>query len=143
MKLYLYGYRHGIRSSRKLEREAQTNIEAIWLLKGLCPHYKTIANFRKDNHKAFRAVFRSFVLLLKDLELIEGHTVAIDSFKIRASNSLKNNFNHKKLDRHLEYIDKQIDQYEKDLETEDQVDERQALEAKLTERKEKKINTQK
>jgi transposase len=138
MKLYLYGYRHGIRSSRKLEREAQTNIEAIWLLKGLCPHYKTIANFRKDNHKAFRAVFKSFVLLLKDLGLIEGHTVAIDSFKIRASNSLKKNFNHKKLDRHLEYIENQIDQYEKELETEDQQDERQALETKLTERKEKK-----
>lgn len=138
MKLYLYGYRHGIRSSRKLEREAQTNIEAMWLLIGLCPHYKTIANFRKDNHKAFRAVFRSFVLLLKDLDLIDGHTVAIDSFKIRASNSLKKNFNHKKLDRHLGYIENQIDQYEKQLQEQDQSEEKQALETKLTERKEKK-----
>jgi transposase len=119
MKLYLYGYRHGIRSSRKLQREAKTNMEAIWLLKGLSPHYKTIANFRKDNPGAFREVFRKFVLLLRDWDLIEGQTVAIDSFKIRASNSLKGNFNEAKLKRHLAYIDDQIDQYQAQLDAAD------------------------
>lgn len=144
MKLYLYGYRYGIKTTRKLEREAKTNIEAIWLLKGLRPHYKTIANFRKDNRKAFRAVFRSFVLLLKEMDLIDGDTVAIDSFKIRASNSLKKNFNHKKLDRHLQYIDDQIAQYEKDLEeielleNKEEEERKQELETKLKQRKEKK-----
>jgi transposase len=44
-KLYLYGYRHGIRSSRRLEREAGRNLELIWLLKELKPKYRTIANF--------------------------------------------------------------------------------------------------
>ena len=54
LKLYLYGYRYGIRTTRKLEREAQTNIEAMWLLSGLRPRYKTIADFRKNHSKAFR-----------------------------------------------------------------------------------------
>ena len=89
----MYGYRYGIRTSRKLEREAQTNMEAMWLLEGLHPKYETIANFRKDHSKAFREVFRRFVCLLKEWKPIDGETVAIDSFKIRGSNSLKNNLN--------------------------------------------------
>jgi len=137
MKLYLYGYRYGIRTSRKLEREAQTNIEAMWLLSGLRPKYKTIADFRKDHSKAFREVFRRFVCLLKEWDLIEGKTVAIDSFKIRGNNSLKNNFNEKKLKRHLEYIDNQIKDYEDMLDTSDKEEDKKEIEEKISERKEK------
>jgi transposase len=137
LKLYLYGYHYGIRTTRKLEREAHTNMECMWLLTGLRPKYKTIADFRKDHSKAFRNVFRRFVWLLKEWDLIEGQTVAIDSFKIRASNSLKKNFNDKKLKHHLEYIDNQIRAYEEQLEKSDQEEEIKALNAKITERKEK------
>lgn len=137
MKLYLYGYRYGIRTSRKLEREARTNIEAMWLLSGLMPKYKTIADFRKNHSKAFREVFRRFVCLLKEWELIDGKTVAIDSFKIRGSNSLKNNFNQKKLKNHLEYIDVRISEYEAMLNDCDKEEDKKELEAKLEERKEK------
>ena len=137
MKLYLYGYRYGFNTARKLEREAQTNLEAMWLLSGLHPKYKTIADFRKNHRKAFREVFRRFVCLLKEWNLIEGETVAIDSFKIRGSNSLKNNFNEKKLKRHLEYIDKQIREYEELLDMCEKEEEKKQLEAKLKERKEK------
>ena len=137
MKLYLYGYRYGFNTARKLEREAQTNLEAMWLLSGLHPKYKTIADFRKNHRKAFREVFPRFVCLLKEWNLIEGETVAIDSFKIRGSNSLKNNFNEKKLKRHLEYIDKQIREYEELLDMCEKEEEKKQLEAKLKERKEK------
>jgi len=106
LKLYLYGYHYGIRTTRKLEREAQTNMECMWLLTGLRPKYKTIADFRKDHSKVFREVFRRFVWLLKQWNLAEGQTIAVDSFKIRASHSLKKNFNEKKLLHHLEYIDR-------------------------------------
>jgi transposase len=112
LKLYLYGYHYGIRSSRKLEREARLNLEAQWLTLCQCPRYKTIADFRKNHSGAFRRVFRSFVRLLRDWELADGQTVAIDSFKIRAQNSLKNNLNQNKIDRHLEYIDNKIAEYE-------------------------------
>ena len=138
MKLYLYGYHHGIRTSRKLEREAHTNIECMWLLAGLRPMYKTIADFRKNHCKAFREVFRRFVYLLKQWDLVEGETIAIDSFKIRASNSLKNNFNEKKLKRHLKYIDARIKEYEDLLDTCDKEEDREKIETRLAERKEKR-----
>ncbi|MCK4921605.1 MAG: IS1182 family transposase [Bacteroidales bacterium] len=137
LKLYLYGYRYGIRTTRKLEREAQTNIEAMWLLTGLRPKYKTIADFRKNHSKAFREVFRRFVCLLKDWKLIDGQTVAIDSFKIRGNNSLKNNFNDKKLSHHLAYIDAQISEYEALLDVADKQEDKKGIEEKLKERKEK------
>jgi len=137
LKLYLYGYRYGIRTTRKLEREAQTNIEAMWLLSGLRPRYKTIADFRKNNSKAFREVFRRFICLLKEWNLIEGETVAIDSFKIRGNNSLKNNFNEKKLKQHLEYIDAQISEYEAMLDACDKQEDLDEIKKKLAERREK------
>jgi transposase len=142
LKLYLYGYRYGIRTTRKLEREAQTNVEAMWLLSGLKPKYKTISDFRKNHSKAFREVFRRFVCLLKEWNLIEGQTLAIDSFKIRANNSLKNNFNESKLKRHLEYIEIQIKQYESQLDTNDKEEDRQELENKIAERREQQSNYQ-
>jgi transposase len=112
MKLYLYGYHYGIRTSRKLEREASLNLEAMWLTSCQNPKYKTIADFRKDHAKAFRAVFRSFVGLLKKWNLIDGKTIAVDSFKIRAQNSFKNNLNQARIDRHLGYIDREEDRKE-------------------------------
>jgi transposase len=143
LKLYLYGYRYGIRTTRKLEREAHTNIEAMWLLSGLRPKYKTIADFRKNHSKAFREVFRRFVCLLKEWNLIEGETVAIDSFKIRGNNSLKNNFNDKKLRHHLGYIDAQISEYETLLDASDKKEDKKELAQKIEERKEKKSKYQK
>jgi transposase len=137
LKLYLYGYRYGVRTTRKLEREAQTNFEAMWLLSGLRPKYKTIADFRKNHPKSFREVFRRFVCLLKEWKLIEGETVAIDSFKIRGSNSLKNNFNESKLKRHLDYIENQIKEYEAALDANDKEEDKKELEKKIAERKNK------
>ena len=93
LKLYLYGYKNKIRSSRRLAKSCKINIEVIWLLKGLKPSARTIAYFRKNNAAAFKKTFRFFVSLLKDWKLIRGETIAIDSFKIRAQIALKNNFN--------------------------------------------------
>jgi len=86
LKLYLYGYLQGIRSSRKLERETRSNLEAIWLAEGLqpgylCPPkagYKTIADFRKVNSSALKATHRDFLLLCKELSLFGGEEVAVD-----------------------------------------------------------------
>ncbi len=118
MKIYLYGYQNSIRSCRKLETACKTNIEMMWLVHEQKPNFKTIANFRQDNPQAFKKVFRYFVALLKDWKLIDGKTIAIDSFKIRAQNSLKNNFNERKVKRHIDYIDQRITEYEKALDKE-------------------------
>lgn len=138
MKLYLYGYQYGIRSCRKLEHSTIVNIEVMWLLRGRRPHYKTIANFRKENATAFRSVFRYFVSVLKDWKLIGGKQVAIDSFKIRAQNSLKNNYNEAKIERHLEYIDGKINEYLSEMERADKGDERAELQSKVDHQQEKR-----
>src|SRR5215467_11186348 len=78
LKLYLYGYLNQVRSSRRLEREARRNIEVIWLLRGLTPGYRTIANFRKDNAAGLRAANREFVVLARSLDLLGGELVALD-----------------------------------------------------------------
>jgi transposase len=132
LKLYIYGYKYGIRSSRQLEREARLNMEAMWLLSGVHPKYHTIADFRKQNKKVFREIFRKFVVLLKEWELIEGETIAIDSFKIRAQNSLKNNFNDKKIEMHMAYIDEKIAAYQTMLDESDKEEDRQDMEKKIS-----------
>lgn len=122
LKLYLYGYLNRIRSSRRLEHETYRNLEVIWLLKKLTPDFKTIADFRKDNKKALKAVFRQFVHLCDEWKLFGKERVAIDGTKIRACNSKRNNYSAKKLERHIHYIDEKIDTYLQELEEGDQAE---------------------
>mgnify|MGYP001386905231 CR=1 FL=1 len=115
LKLYIYGYLNRQRSSRQLEKECKRNIEVIWLLKNLHPDHNTISNFRRDNPKAIKKVFRETVKIAKYFNLIGGTLVAGDSTKLRAQNSKENNFNQKKIDRHLTYIENKLAEYEKVL----------------------------
>ncbi len=119
LKLYVYGYLNHIRSSRLLEKECKRNIEVMWLMKELVPDHNTISNFRRDNEKAIRKVFRFTVSIAKEFNLIGGTLVAGDSTKLRAQNSKKNNFNEAKIERHLAYIDAKLDEYNKALATAD------------------------
>lgn len=115
LKLYIYGYLNKIRSSRGLEKECKRNIELIWLMKGLVPDHNTIANFRKDNPKSIKKVFRATVNIAKNLDLIGGVLLAGDGTKLRAQNSKKNNYNQKKIDRHIAYIETKLAEYSKSL----------------------------
>jgi len=115
LKLFLCGYLNSTRSSRKLEKAAKINIEVMWLMKGLQPDHNTISNFRRDNPKAIKKVFRASVQIAKNFDLIGGKLIAGDSTKLRAQNSKKNNFNQKKIDRHLAYIENKLHQYNKQL----------------------------
>jgi transposase len=83
LKLYLYGYLNRIRSSRRLEAEASRNLELMWLLGGLRPDFKTIADFRRDNRGAFKALFKQFNLLCRKLGLFGAELVAIDGASSR------------------------------------------------------------
>ena len=111
LKIYLYGYLNGLRSSRKLEKECVRNIELQWLLCGLVPNYHSISDFRKENPSGLKKLFKVFVSFLKDADLIAGETIAIDGTKSRAHNSKKANFNQKKIDRHLAYIEEKTQEY--------------------------------
>lgn len=120
LKLYVYGYLNSIRSSRALEKECQRNIELMWLLHQLVPDHNTISNFRRDNEKAIRKVFRHTVSIAKHFELIGGRLIAGDSTKLRAQNSKKNNFNEGKITQHLQYIEKRLQEYNSALEQADE-----------------------
>ena len=115
LKLYIYGYLNKTRSSRDLEKECKRNIEVLWLLRGLEPDHNTISNFRRDNPKAIKKVFRATVEIAKHFELIGGKLVAGDSTKLRAQNSKKNNYNQKKIDRQIIYIDNKLEEYNQQL----------------------------
>ena len=108
-----------IRSSRQLEKECIRNIELKWLLRDLIPDHNTISNFRRDNSKAIKKVFRATVKLAKHFDLIGGKLLAGDGTKLRAQNSKKNNYNQKKIDRHLAYIESKLEEYNAILAQED------------------------
>ncbi len=111
LKIYLYGYLNKIRSSRGLERECGRNIELMWLTEGLKPSYKTIADFRKNNPKALKEVFREFVLLCKNIDLIEGSVVAVDGAFLRANASKNQLIMKKGALRELEKVEHEIAEY--------------------------------
>ncbi len=119
LRLFIYGYLNRIRSSRQLEKECKRNLEVMWLMRGLVPDHNTISNFRKDNPKAIQKVFRATVQLAKHFDLIGGKLIAGDSTKMRAQNSKKNNFNQKKIERHIAYIEAKLEEYSGILASED------------------------
>lgn len=119
LRLYLYGYLNQIRSSRKLERETQRNVELIWLLKRLQPDFKTIANFRRDNGAAFSATCRAFVKFCRGEQLISGELVAIDGSKFGAVASKRGVVSRPQLEKRVRELDADIAKYLLELENAD------------------------
>ncbi len=119
LKLYLYGYLYGVRSSRRLERECRRNLEVMWLLRKLTPDFKTIADFRRDNVDHIRPLFQRLVALCRELRLLEGDLVAIDGSKFRAVNSRDRNYNRAKLADRMKSMEKSIDRYLRELDEND------------------------
>src|ERR1700736_3614611 len=119
LKLYIYGYLNRIQSSRRLERETQRNVELIWLTGRLCPDFKTIADFRRDNGKAIRRVCREFVVLCRSLNLFSDALVAIDGSKFKAVNGRDKNFTDHKLKARMQQLEESIARYLADLDRAD------------------------
>jgi len=119
LKIYLYGYLNRLQSSRRLEREAQRNIELMWLVGRLAPDFKTIADFRKDNGAAIRAVCHQFVELCRQLKLFTGAVVAIDGSKFKAVNNRDKNYTVAKVTGRMEQVDASIARYLRALDRSD------------------------
>jgi transposase len=119
LKIYIYGYLNRVQSSRRLEREAQRNVELIWLTGRLMPDFKTIADFRKDNGKAIRSVCREFILLCRSLNLFSEAIVAIDGSKFKAVNNRDKNFTDRKLKARMEQLEESIGRYLAELDRAD------------------------
>lgn len=111
LRLYLYGYLHQVRSSRRLEAECGRNLEVIWLMRKLAPDFKTIADFRKDNAAAFTAVLRQFNQLCRQLDLFGGQLLAIDGTKVKAVNAADQNWTLTKLARQDARLETRLQEY--------------------------------
>ena len=111
LKLYMYGYSNHIRSSRRLQKEAARNVEVMWLLKKIVPDFRCIADFRKDNAKAIKEVFRAFVKLCNGAGLLSHESVVIDGSKFRAVNADNKSYISANVSKVLKDIDAKIDQY--------------------------------
>ncbi len=111
LKLYLYGYTQNIRSSRKLEKATHENIPFIWLMNELKPDFKTISNFRKNNKKSFKLIFRAFNKYCYNMNLIDLELLAIDGTFLDAVNHNSKNYTKNKLNSFLTLIDKRINEY--------------------------------
>jgi len=119
LKLYIYGYLNRVRSSRRLEAECHRNVEVIWLLRALKPDFKTIADFRADNRKAFRAVFRQFVVLCRKLDLFGRELLGVDGTRIKAVNNKDRNYTKNSLEKFIKAVDERLDEYLKRLDEDD------------------------
>ena len=143
--IYIYGYMHRVRSSRQLDKACRTNVELFWLNRNLKPCYKTIANFRKDNKDGFKSLFIAFRDFCKQLNLYGNKVVAVDGSKFRGQNSMKNNYNIRKVDKHLLYIENQHKEYLQSLDNNDADEEKlnklNQRKAKYTQLKEQLQNT--
>lgn len=123
LKLYIYGYLNKVQSSRKLEREANRNLELIWLLERLAPDFKTISNFRKDNVLAIKSVCRQFVMLCKQMNMFAESLIAIDGSRFSAVNNRDRNYTKAKIQRRIDAINKSLDRYLSQLDSFDRQDE--------------------
>jgi transposase len=119
LKIYVYGYLNRIQSSRRLEREAQRNVELMWLTGRLAPDFKTIADFRHDSGKGIRNVCRRFVELCRELKLFSQAVVAVDGSKFKAVNTRDRNFTPSKVKKRQEQIEDSIKRYLDALDTAD------------------------
>ena len=119
LKLYMYGYSNHIRSSRRLQKEAARNVEVMWLLKKIVPDFRCIADFRKDNAKAIKEVFRAFVKLCNGAGLLSHESVVIDGSKFKAVNADNKSYISANVSKVLKDIDAKIDQYMDEMDARD------------------------
>lgn len=119
LKLYMYGYLNHIRSSRRLQKEAARNVEVIWLLKKVVPNFRCIADFRKDNAKAIKEVFKAFVRLCSKADLLSRESVVIDGSKFRAVNADNKSYVSSNVTKVLLDVEEKINQYMEELDKAD------------------------
>ena len=111
LKLHIYGYLNGVKSSRKLEKECHRNIELMWLTNCITPDHGTISAFIKDNRKAFKRVMQKLTLDLKSFGLVDLSLFTVDGTKIRAQNSKNNTISLTTIEKKMEYVNEQIEKY--------------------------------
>jgi transposase len=146
LKLFVYGYSYGTKSSRKLEREIYHNLSFIWLMGSLKPDHKTIAEFRRKNKEALKKVLRQCARMCLKLDLIAGNVLFVDGTKIRANAARGKTHDQAYYEQHLSEIDGRIEQLVEECEKIDQIEEGQKswveMDHELTQKKQLKERIQ-
>lgn len=133
LKLFVYGYFNGVRSSRKLAKQAKINKEVIWLINGLQPKYRVIADFRKDNIDSLTKVFESFVQYCIELGLYGKELIAVDGTKLEASASKRKHYSKNKINKMKQLVQNKVNEYIHDLESNDLSEDNEQIQLKRDE----------
>jgi transposase len=146
LKLFVYGYSYGTKSSRKLERETHHNLSFMWLMGGLKPDHKTIAEFRRKNKETLKKVLRQCARMCLKLNLIAGNVLFVDGAKIRANAARAKTHDQAYYEQHLLEIDRRIEQLVEECEKIDEMEEGQKswveMDRELTQKKQLKERMQ-
>lgn len=129
-KLYIYGNRKGIRSSRKLAESCKVNLEVKWMLGGVEPDFRTISDFRKDNIDSLKDIFHEFNRRISGA--VEWGFSSVDGSKFLANNSKDSNFTKNKLDDRIKWLNAHTDEYLRILKEMDEQEELEEIPEKLT-----------
>lgn len=127
LKLYLWGYYNGIRSSRKLENECYRNIEVMWLINKLTPDFKTISDFRKNNINIVKELFRAFNLFLKEQDIFKSQDIAVDGTKLKAVNSMDKSYTKEFLKKEEDKIDEKINRFLREIDENDEIEDKESV----------------
>jgi len=133
LKLIVYGYSYGERSSRRLERACYHNLSFMWLVSGIKPDYRTISRFRRENKEAIKQVLKQNVKFCIEIGLIEGNTLFVDGSKFRANASINNTWDEKRCEKYLEIAEKNIERILEEVEQIDQEEDSKGSLVKLQE----------
>ena len=139
LKLYVYGYFYQVRSSRRLARECQCNVEVMWLLRKLTPDFRTISDFRKDNSEAISKVFREFNRFCLAAKIMSRSYISIDGSKFQAVNSMDRNYNQKRIDAQIQQLNEHIALYMTELEKSDETESAAVAKERLQEKVDKSM----
>lgn len=131
LKLIIYGYAYGVRSSRKLERACHHNVSFMWLMGGLKPDYRTIARFRSQHKEAIKKVLKQCVQLCLKLDLIASNTLFVDGSPFRANASIRNTWTQERCQKHLDKIYQHIERLVEESEHLDETEENQSSLVKI------------
>ncbi len=139
LKLIIYGYSYGTRSSRLMEKACNHNLSFIWLMAGLKPDHRTIGRFRSDNKDAIKKVLKQCIRMCIDMKLVDGNTLFIDGSKFRANASISSTISRQELEKEIANIEKHIEELVNEVEDTDEKDVKQSslieVQEKITDQK--------
>lgn len=116
LKVWLYGFMTGIRSTRRLERACMEIVPLIWLTGRNAPDHNTLWRFYRNNRNAFKSLFRQTVKVAMKSGLVGLALHAVDGTKIRSAASGSKGVHRKNLEELLRRLEESEDEMFREVE---------------------------